>query len=78
MQQSSREVCMCFQVNKQLYPRIEVIARDYKGVTSTSVPSVAAFSWAGATISKRRARLDVNAVTAICELQSFLAFNQYE
>jgi hAT family C-terminal dimerisation region len=78
MQQSSREVCMWFQVNKQLYPRIEVMARDYVGVASTSVPSEAAFSRAGAAIRKRRARLDDNAVSAICELQSFLAFNQHQ
>jgi hAT family C-terminal dimerisation region len=69
---------MWFQVNKQLEPRIEVMARDYMGVKSSSVPSEAAFSRAGAPISKRRASFDDNAVTSVCELQSFLAFNQHE
>jgi hypothetical protein len=75
-QQSSRDICMWFKLNKDRYPRIELMARDYMGVTSTSVPSEVAFSRAGATISKRRARLDDDAVTALCELQSFLAFNR--
>ena len=76
MEQSSRDVCMWFKVNKSIYPRIEMKARDYMGVTSTSVPSEVAFSRAGVTVSKRRARLDDDAVTAICELQSFLQFNK--
>lgn len=75
MEQSSHDVCMWFRVNSVLYPRIALMARDYMAITSTSVPSEVAFSRAGATVSKRRARLDDEAVTAICELQSFLQFN---
>ena len=74
--QSSRDVCMWFKVNMCLYPRIQRMARDYMGVTSTSVPSECAFSRAGTTVSIRRARLGDDAVQAISELQSFLSFNK--
>ena len=72
--QSSRDVCMWFKVNSHLFPRIGFMARDFLGITSTSVPSECAFSKSGTTISKRRARLGDDAVTAIQELQAFLNF----
>jgi hypothetical protein len=72
--QSSRDVCMWFKVNSHLFPRIGFMARDYLGITSTSVPSECAFSRSGSTISKRRASLGDDAVTAIQELQAFLNF----
>ena len=73
--QSSRDVCLWFKVNSaNLFPRIGFMARDYLGITSTSVPSECAFSRSGTTISKRRARLGDDAVQAICELQAFLNF----
>jgi hAT family C-terminal dimerisation region len=74
--QSSREVADWFKVNKVLYPRIQRMARDYLGVTATSVPSECAFSRAGATVSHRRARMGDDAVQAICELQSMVKFNE--
>ena len=75
MKQSSREVCEWFKVNQTMYPRIQMMAREYLALTATSVPSECAFSRAGTTINKRRARLGDDAVQAICELQSLLAFN---
>ncbi|BBN06791.1 hypothetical protein Mp_3g23910 [Marchantia polymorpha subsp. ruderalis] len=75
MKQSSRDVCSWFAVNQAMYPRIQLMARDYLALTATSVPSECAFSRAGTTINKRRARLGDDAVQAICELQSLLAFN---
>jgi hypothetical protein len=73
--QSSRDVCLWFKVNSaNLFPRIGFMAREYLGITSTSVPSECAFSMSGTTISKRRARLGDDAVQAICELQAFLNF----
>ena len=74
MTQSSRDVCLWFKVNQSMFPRLAFMARDFLGVTSTSVPSECAFSKAGATISKRRARLDDDVVQAVCELQAFLKF----
>ena len=74
-EQFSRDVGKWFSVNKRLFPRIELMARDFIGVTSTSVPSEVAFSQAGVVVSKSRARLDDGAVTSICELQSFLSLN---
>jgi hypothetical protein len=51
--QSSRDVCMWFKVNSHLFPQIGFMARDYLGITSTSVPSEwCAFSRSGTTISK--------------------------
>lgn len=72
MTQSSRDVCLWFQVNKQPYPKIEVMTRDFVGITATSVPSECAFSAAGCVVSKRRVRLADESVQAIFELQSFL------
>jgi hypothetical protein len=78
LEQSSHDVCRWFQVNRSLYPRVQFMARDYLGVTATSVPSECVFSRAGTTVDKRRARLGDDSVQAICELQSFLAFNKGE
>ena len=73
--QSSREVCLWFKVSAAvLFPRIAFMARDFLGVTATSVPSECAFSKSGSLVSKRRARLGDDAVQAICELQSFRSF----
>ena len=74
LNQSSRDVCMWFKVNSPLFPRIGFMARDFLGITSTSVPSECAFSKSGTTISKRRARLGDDAVQAIQELQAFIKF----
>ena len=68
---SSTEVCLWFKLNGSKYPRIQFMARDYLAVMSTSVPSEQAFSQAGTTISKRRACLGDDCITAICELQSW-------
>lgn len=76
IKQSSREVCLWMKVNSNLFPRISIMARDYLGVTATSVPSECAFSRAGTTVGVRCACLGDDAVQAICELQSYLAFNQ--
>ena len=73
---SSREVCSWMNVNEDMYPRIAIMARDFLGLTSTSVPSEEAFSRAGTTVNVRRTRLGDDAVQAICELQSFLTFNK--
>jgi hAT family C-terminal dimerisation region len=73
--QSSREVSDWFKVKKVLYPRIQRMARDYLGVTATSVPSECAFSRDGATVSHRPARMGDDAVQAICDLQSMVKFN---
>jgi hypothetical protein len=59
-----------------LYPRVSTMAKDYLGVTSTSVPIECAFSKAGSIVGKRRARPGDDVVQAICELQSFLTFNK--
>ena len=56
MNQSSRDACQWFQVNKNLYPRIEIMARDHVGITATSVPSKCAFSAAGCIVSKYSSR----------------------
>ena len=56
-----------------MFPRISMIARDYLAVTATSVPSESAFSKAGATIQKRRAKLGDDAIQAVMELQGWLA-----
>jgi hAT family C-terminal dimerisation region len=63
-------------VSQGMYPRIKLMARDFLGVTSTSVPNESAFSKAGTTVDKRRARLGDEAVQAICKLESFLVFNK--
>ena len=76
LDQSSRDVGMWFKINLPLFPRIGFMARDFLGITSTSVPSECAFSKSGTTISKRRACLGDDAVQAICELQAFLNFNK--
>jgi hypothetical protein len=76
IKQSSREVCLWLKVNSALFPRVSIMSRDYLGVTSTSVPSECAFSRAGTTVGIRRACLGDDAVQAISELQSFLAFNK--
>ncbi|EGZ06163.1 hypothetical protein PHYSODRAFT_531417 [Phytophthora sojae] len=72
---SSHEVCAWMRSLDQ-FPRIQLMARDFLAVMATSVPSEQAFSAAGTTVSKRRARLGDDAVTAISELQSFLDFNE--
>jgi hAT family C-terminal dimerisation region len=64
------------KVSRGTYPRITLMVREFLGVTSTSVPSESAFSKAGTTVDKRRARLGDEAVQAICELQSFLVFTK--
>ncbi len=69
-------MCDWFRVKGTKYPRVQMIARDYLGVTATSVPSEQAFSEAGCTISDKRAKHSDDAVRAICELQSFLRFNK--
>lgn len=75
LSQSSREVCIWFKVSAAvLFPRIAFMARDFLGVTATSVPSECAFSKSGSLVTKRRARLGDDAVQAICELQSFRSF----
>ena len=71
IQQSSLDVYLWFKVNRTLYPRIEVMAREYMGVAATPVPSECAFSQAGTVVSKLRARLEADAVQAICELHHF-------
>jgi hypothetical protein len=71
----SRAVCNWMKNEAVDFPRIQMMARDYLAVMATSVPSEEAFSASGTTISARRARLGDDAVTAICELQAFLAFN---
>ena len=76
LQQSSKDVCQWMKVNTAMYPRISIMARDYLGVTSTSVSSECAFSRAGNTVDDQRARLSDDCVQAICELQSFLSFNK--
>jgi hypothetical protein len=73
---SSRDVLNWMKVNENMYPRIAMMARDYLGLTSTSVPSEQAFSRAGTTVNVRRTRLGDDAVQAICELQSCLTFNK--
>jgi galactitol-specific phosphotransferase system IIB component len=72
--QSSHDVCIWFKVNTAIFPRVALMARDFLGVTSTSVPSECVFSNSGTVVSKRRARLGDDAIQAICELQSFLQF----
>lgn len=62
------------RVNTAIFPRVALMARDFLGVTSTSVPSECVFSNSGTVVSKRRARLGDDAIQAICELQSFLQF----
>ncbi|MEN9638886.1 MAG: hypothetical protein RLZZ262_754 [Bacteroidota bacterium] len=74
--QPSREVCTWSKVNMSIYPRIQMMARDYMGITATSVPSECAFSQAGAIVSARRAWHGDDAVQAVAELQSFLSFNK--
>jgi hAT family C-terminal dimerisation region len=74
--QSSRDVCQWMNLSQGMYPRITLVAREFLGVTSNSVPSESAFSKAGTTADKRRARLGDEAVQAICELQSVLVFNK--
>jgi hAT family C-terminal dimerisation region len=76
IKQSSRDVCQWMRVTEPLYPRVSIMAKDYLGVTSTSVPSECDFSKAGSIVEKRRARLGDDVVQAICELQSFLTFNK--
>ena len=76
IQQISLDVCLWFKVNRTLYTRIELIARDYIGVAATSVPSECAFSQSGTVVSKQRARLGDDAVQAIRELQSFLKYSK--
>lgn len=75
IRESSRNVCQWMRVNQTMYPRISFMAREFLAATSTSVPSECAFSAAGTTIDKRRARLGDDCVQAICELQSLLKFN---
>ena len=72
---SSRDVCDWMKVNISMYPRISIMAKDFLGLTSTSVPSEQAFSRAGTTVNCRRTRLGDDSVQAICELQSLLKFN---
>lgn len=76
MKQSSRDVCQWMKINSSMYPRIAIMARDYLGVTATSVPSESAFSRAGNTVDDQRTRLSDESVQAICELQSFISFNK--
>ena len=68
LNQSSRDVCQWFQVNKNLYPSIEIKAKDYIGISASSVPSECAFSAAGCVVSKKRTRFSDESVQAICEL----------
>jgi len=70
----SREVFLWLKCNRTMYLRIAFMARDYMGITATSIFSECAFSMAGNVVSKRRARLGDDAVQAICDLQSFLKF----
>lgn len=72
IEQSSRDVLLWFKLNGFMYPRVSLMAKDYLAIMSTSVPSEQAFSRAGTTVSKRRARLGDDCVSAVCELQSWL------
>lgn len=72
---TSRAVCSWMKHEAASFPRIKMMARDYLAVMATSVPSEEAFSASGTTITPRRAKLGDDAVTAIVELQEFLAFN---
>ena len=74
IRQSSHDVCSWFQVSASGYPRIQMMAKEYLAVTATSVPSECAFSSAGTTISKRRARLGDDSVQALQELESWNRF----
>ncbi|OAE30482.1 hypothetical protein AXG93_942s1260 [Marchantia polymorpha subsp. ruderalis] len=70
------EYLQAYEAKRQaMYPRIQLMARNYLAPTATSVPSECASLRAGTTINKRRARLGDDDVQAICELQSLLAFN---
>lgn len=74
LQESSRDVCAWMKTNSKLYPRIAFMAQEFLSITSTSVPSECAFSSAGEVVRKKRARLGDDAIQAICELQSQIAF----
>eukprot|EP00918_Siedleckia_nematoides_P085634 GHVU01188463.1.p1 GENE.GHVU01188463.1~~GHVU01188463.1.p1 ORF type:complete len:328 (+),score=35.29 GHVU01188463.1:359-1342(+) len=56
---------------KAVYPRIHRMARDYLCAPGTSISCESAFSRAGITTSKRRARLDDDAIRSIVELQAW-------
>ncbi|GLD95989.1 hypothetical protein PINS_up004667 [Pythium insidiosum] len=75
-QSKHADVSAWFRANKMVYPRIELMARDFLAIPATSVPSERAFSKAGCVVTERRARLGSESVSAICELESFLAFNK--
>lgn len=76
LDKKSRDVMTFFRDNGDMFPRVQMMARDYLGVTATSVPSECAFSAAGDVVSNKRARLGDDSVQAIVELQSFLKFRR--
>ena len=79
IEQSSRDVLRWLQLNEKNFPRLIIMVKDYLAIMSTSVPSEQAFSRAGATVTKRRARLGDDCITAVCELQSWnRLLNQYK
>jgi hypothetical protein len=71
IEQSSRDVLTWLKVNGKNFPRLIMMVKDYLAIMSTSVPSEQAFSRAGATVTKRRARLGDDCISAMCELQSW-------
>eukprot|EP00918_Siedleckia_nematoides_P096612 GHVU01211934.1.p1 GENE.GHVU01211934.1~~GHVU01211934.1.p1 ORF type:complete len:440 (+),score=45.04 GHVU01211934.1:632-1951(+) len=56
---------------KAVYPRIHRMARDFLAAPGTSISCESAFSRAGITTSKRRARLDDDAIRSVVELQAW-------
>ena len=73
---TSVEVAQFFLTHVGSFPRICLMARDYLGVTASSVPSESAFSRAGQIVTDKRSRLTDEAVQALVELQSFQAFKK--
>ncbi|KAH9119582.1 hypothetical protein AeMF1_007797 [Aphanomyces euteiches] len=65
MNKSDEEVLQWMRYNCQIYPRIAFMAREYLGLTSTSVPSESAFSMAGQTVDKRRTQLGDDSIEMI-------------